>query len=140
MGDLVTVKITGVEELGERMREFPDKLLVKGVRNALRAGGELLRLALSAAAPRAEDVTHGHEPGFLADHIAAKATVSTKNDKGSVKVGPVAKAFWGMFPEFGTRHQPAKPWMRPTFEANAQKALDAFVDSLKETFKEVANG
>src|SRR5271166_4974074 len=118
MGDVFTFKITGIEEVGEKMRTYPEKFLAKGVRKALLAAGEVFRSAISAAAPRSEDETHGHPPGFLAEHIAMKATVSTKNDRGEVKVGPVAKAFYAMFPEFGTRHQPAKPFIRPAFEAN----------------------
>ncbi len=136
MANGVTVKITGLEQLSQKMQEFPDKLVQKGVRNALKAGGEVLRAAISAGAPVSEDVTHGHEPGFLKDHIAATVSTSVKNDKGTVKVGPVAKAFYAMFPEFGTRHQAAKPFIRPAFEGNGQKALDAFVDVLREKFKE----
>lgn len=119
------------------MHEFPEKFLAKGVREALNAGGLVLQQALQARAPVAEDETHGHEPGFLRDHIAIKTTISTKNDKGSVMVGPVAKAFWGMFSEFGTRMQAALPWMRPAFEGDGPNALEAFVSKLREKFQEV---
>jgi len=137
MGDVVTVKIEGLEQLSQQMQEFPDKLVKKGVRNALKAAGEVLRLAAKERAPRSEDETHGHPPGFLADHIAATTSISTKYDKGSVKVGPVAKAFWGMFSEFGTKHQGAKPWLRPAFESSGQSALDAFIAKMREAFQEV---
>jgi HK97 gp10 family phage protein len=118
------------------MQEFPDKMLRKGVRDALRAGGEVLRQAISDGAPVSEDETHGHPSGFLKDHIGMKVSVSVKNDTGNIKVGPVKKAFYAMFPEFGTRHQPAKPFIRPAFEGNAQSALDAFINKLKEAFKD----
>jgi HK97 gp10 family phage protein len=118
------------------MHSFPEKFLRKGVKEALMAAGLVLQQALQARAPVAEDVTHGHEPGFLRDHIAITSTISTKYDKGSVKVGPVAKAFWGMFAEFGTRLQAALPWMRPAFEGDGQNALDAFVSKLREKFQE----
>jgi HK97 gp10 family phage protein len=131
-----TVKIEGLEQLSQRMKDFPDKLVTKGVRASLTAGGEVLRQAISDGAPRSMDVTHGHEPGFLADHIAAKVSVSTRQDKGSVKVGPVKMAFWGLFAEFGTRTQAAKPFIRPAFESQKQNALDAFVNRLREAFKE----
>jgi HK97 gp10 family phage protein len=137
MSNPVTVKITGLEQLSQRMQEFPDQLVRKGVRVALLAGGEVLRQEISDRAPRSLDETHGHEPGFLADHIAAKLSTSPKQDKGSVKVGPVAKAFWGMFAEFGTRFQPALPFVRPAFESAGQRALDAFVAKLREAFQEV---
>ncbi len=118
------------------MRTFKESFLRKGVKAALTAGGLVLQQALQARAPVSEDVTHGHEPGFLRDHIAVTSTISTKYDKGSVKVGPVAKAFWGMFAEFGTRMQAALPWMRPAFEGDGQNALDAFVSKLREIFLE----
>jgi HK97 gp10 family phage protein len=136
MADGVTVKIAGLEQLSQRMQDFPDKLVRKGVKDALRAGGEVLREAISAGAPRSMDETHGHEPGFLADHIAMNVSTSVKNDRGSVKVGPVKKAFYAMFAEFGTRHQPALPFIRPAFEGNGQNALDAFVNKLREAFKD----
>lgn len=136
MADGVFVKITGLEQLSQRMKDFPDKLVSKGVRASLTAGGEVFRRAISDGAPVSEDITHGHEPGFLKDHIAAKVSVSTRQDKGSVKVGPVKKAFYAMFPEFGTRTQTAKPFIRPAFESQGQNALDAFVNKLREAFKE----
>lgn len=137
MAPPVTVKIGGLEQLSQRLQEFPEKLVKKGVRASLQAGGEVLRQEASDRAPRSEDETHGHPPGFLADHIAAKVSTSVKQDKGSVKVGPVAKAFWGMFSEFGTRRQAAKPWLRPAFESVGQQALDAFVEKMRDAFKEV---
>jgi len=133
----VTVKITGLEQLSQKMQEFPDKLVKKGVVAALRAAGEVFRKEISLRAPRSLDVTHGHEPGFLADHIATKVSTSTKQDRGSVKVGPVAKAFWGMFAEFGTRFQRALPFVRPAFESVGTQALEAFVAKLREAFHEV---
>jgi len=135
MAEAVTVKIAGLEELGQSMQDFPDKFLKKGVRAALRAGGEVLRSAISMAAPRSDDVTHGHEPGFLAENIDMAVKTSVKNDTGAVKVGPSKEAFWAGFNEFGTRHQSAKPFIRPAFEGNGQIALDAFIASLKETFE-----
>jgi HK97 gp10 family phage protein len=138
MGSPVTVKIQGLEELSQKIHEFPDNLLKKGVRNALRAGGEVLRQAISSRAPRSVDETHGHTPGFLADHIGTVVKTSPKNDTGSIQVGPVKKAFYGMFAEFGTKHQPARPFVRPAFEGSAQDALDAFVAKLREAFDEVS--
>jgi HK97 gp10 family phage protein len=118
------------------MHTFKENFLRKGVREALMAAGLVLQRALQARAPVAEDETHGHEPGFLRDHIAVTTTISTKYDKGSVKVGPVAKAFWGMFAEFGTRMQAALPWMRPAFEGDGPNALEAFISKLREIFQE----
>lgn len=137
MADGVYVKIEGLEALSQKLQEFPDKLVKKGVRDSLRAGGEVLRQEASARAPRSLDETHGHPPGFLADHIGMKLSISTKNDRGSIQVGPVKKAFWGMFAEFGTRFQSALPWLRPAFESAAQSALDAFVAKMREAFHEV---
>jgi len=136
MADAVTIKIEGLEQLSSQISEFPDKLVRKGVRNALRAGGEVLREAISAGAPRSMDITHGHEPGFLADHIGMKVKTSVTNDTGSILVGPVKKAFYAMFAEFGTKHQAALPFIRPAFEGSGPSALDAFVDSLREAFQE----
>ena len=137
MASPVKVKIKGLEELSQKIHEFPDKLVKKGVRDALRAGGEVLRGEISARAPRSVDETHGHPPGFLAEHIGTSLSLSTRNDKGEIKVGPVKKAFYGMFPEFGTKHQAAQPYIRPAFESQKQNALDAFINKLRQAFNEV---
>lgn len=138
MASPITVKITGLDQVRENIRTFADKLVKRGVIAALRAAGEVFRKEISLRAPRSLDVTHGHEPGFLADHIATKVSTSTKQDRGSVKVGPVAKAFWGMFAEFGTRMQHALPFIRPAFESVGPAALEAFVAKMREAFNEVA--
>jgi HK97 gp10 family phage protein len=134
--DVVYVKIEGLEELSARMQDFPRRVLTRGVRDALRAGAEVLRKEISNRAPvmATQETAQGHPPGFLKDHIGTKLKISARNDSGEAQVGPVKKAFWGLFAEFGTKKQPMKPFIRPAFESAKQGALDAFVAKLRDAF------
>jgi HK97 gp10 family phage protein len=129
MGNDLTFSITGVDELIDKMGTYPQKFLDKGVRNALNAGAEPMRLEISA---RSLVLT-----GFEQDHVAKVTTISARNDKAEVLIGWVRKAFYAMFSEFGTKNQPAHPVMRPAFQAKAQECIDVVTQKLTETFQEV---
>jgi HK97 gp10 family phage protein len=83
--------------------------------------------------------------------------VKTRKDKngdvgGSVEVGPAMNArrtdgkdsvgpgIYAMWVEFGLKRKlyPAQPFMRPTFDATAEKAVKLFSDTLKEALEEIA--
>jgi HK97 gp10 family phage protein len=72
---------------------------------------------------------------------------------GSVTVGPaygtprsdgrhsVPPAVYGMWVEFGVKSKsryPKQPFMRPAFDATAEKAVKLFSDTLKEALEEIA--
>ena len=42
------------------------------------------------------------------------------------------KAWYAHFPEFGTSHSAAKPFMRPAFDRKRGKAKDAFIGEIKK--------
>lgn len=133
MSNTLEVEITGLDELEAKLKDIGDKLARKHLRKALRAGGKVLQEALVESAPVATgDTPAGHDPGTLRDSIRPRLGMSSIKEEGKVSVGPSKDAFWGRFSEFGTRHEPARPWIRSAFDSSAQVALNAFVDALKQ--------
>ena len=59
--------------------------------------------------------------------------IETKKNVTSTQKGAVistGNAFWAWFYEFGSRHQPARPWFRPAFAASVDQVLAALKDRL----------
>ena len=102
-------------ELRHRLYEIGDKVLT----NAVRAGANVIRKDAKARAPVGTGPTGKY--GHLKDNIRVS---KIKTRAGGVALAlHTHKAFWGMFAEFGTRHSPARPFMRPAFDNNVNEAL-----------------
>lgn len=123
------VTIKGGEELFQAMTARGEKFAKKGLRAALYAGSEVLRKAIGSFCT-------AKRTGFLAEHIGAKTTISSKQEAGITQVGPVRKAFYAGWIEFGRKKQSARPFIRPAFDANKDRALDAFTNKLREIFED----
>lgn len=85
---------------------------------------------------------HGLEAGadLLTEEIKARAPVKTGRLKRGIKVkrkGPGVLAVdlggqqHGQFQEFGSRHQPARPFMRPALDENRERVVDAIADAIR---------
>jgi HK97 gp10 family phage protein len=124
------VTIEGGAELEQKLRDETKKLAVRVLRRAGREAGDVWIKAIEARAP---ELT-----GFLKTHIEM-GTKAKGGDEGSltVMVGPDKKAYYGSFDEFGTRFQPAKPFMRPAFEETKQEVLDVFITDLKDELEKL---
>jgi HK97 gp10 family phage protein len=124
----VKVSIHGAREIEKVLQMLPDRVAKKVIEGAVRQGANVIRAEARRRAPvRAEpgvkkrSKSRGTLPGFL------KASISVKKIKQSPALVHLAvsvgRAFWGMFYEFGTRHQPARPFMRPAFDSAGGRAL-----------------
>ena len=140
----VNIKLTGVEGIKEVLRKLPVELQDQALGTALRAGGKVIadRAKLAApvrgtdeAKPMGKNATKGRLPGFLRAAVSVRTFGGRKARKVVVTVG---QAFYGMFQEFGTRNQPARPWLRPAFDASAPQALEAIMKSLAKAVERAA--
>jgi HK97 gp10 family phage protein len=143
-----TVKISGLDELGEKLSEQVPKMVRKYLRKGGNQGGEIFRSAIAARAPR--------DTGFTGDHIVRVTKLDGSNGTLVVVIGPQANAGYFKGPtrtgrgvvfkgeihyadiaarmeEFGSKHQPPRPFMGPAFDESANEALGAFVNSLSES-------
>jgi HK97 gp10 family phage protein len=146
----VTCKVD-LNGLERKIQDLGPKLSRKILRKAVAAVGAMWIEEMQARVPT--------DTGDLRESISMKVT--TKAGKqgapshAKVQVGPAWDVFvkgtksqessqqaaiYAMFSEFGTKHEPARPWMRPTFDATKQKAVDIFVDILTENLDDAVKG
>ncbi len=137
------VRMTGVDELVQKLEGLKYDMRYKGGRFALRKAAQVFRNAVKQAAARVDDSETGRK---IADNVAEKwngRLYKTTGDLGfrvGINQGAVLpkrgetpnKASGGPTPhwrllEFGTEKMQAKPFFRPAVNANLQAAADEFV-------------
>lgn len=159
MSDEVTVKISGLDELQKKMESLPRDFARKGLRQALRAGGDVMEEGFAQEAPE--------HTGFLREHFNQKTRLKSDDLAGTVFIGPAGKVDYpdrlggytekvnrkgkaykvgrvsvasvARFLEFGTSKMAKNPFMSRAFASRGQAALDAIVKKLKDVFDEVTN-
>ncbi len=128
----LTVNIAGASELEALLKQLPERLARNRVNHALMAGASVVAAELKHDAPvghygpggvRLRPTAKRQRYGALAANIRRR-TLKVAGASMTVGVG-IGKAFWGLFGEFGTSRQPARPWFRKGWEASKLQALDA---------------
>jgi hypothetical protein len=81
----------------------------------------------------------------LKDSVIARVRTQKGGSAGKVSVGPgyggkgsQDPGVYGMFVEFPMKKRPkypTQPFMRPTFDATAEKAIGLFADTMKEALE-----
>jgi HK97 gp10 family phage protein len=162
--DLVTVNISGLDELEKRLVEEGPKVARKVLRKSGKRGGEVMRSAIERGA--AQHV----ETGFLEGHIVMSTKLDGSNGKLVVVIGPQGDAGYlkgstrtsdalgilaggstvslegsthyaaveARMLEFGSKHQPPTPFVGPAFDASSDEALAVFVDELWNALSDLA--
>jgi len=138
VGSFIDVKIDGLQELETNLLKLPEDLAKLGLGRAARKAMALLQLAIAFQAPvltgklrrgikmRSKFIGDGVQGGTIVVSIGLQ--LSPKEDS----------AFYGRFLEFGTVKMPAKPFMKPEFDAHAQEVLANFGKELGEEIEKVA--
>ena len=122
------VHIDGLTELLDKFTALDTKAAKGSLRKALKAGGKVFKDEVIARTPV--------KTGQLRDDIIAASTIDANQGTGTCSIGPTIHSFYGEFQELGTSKQPARPFMRPAFDAKADDAIDAFVTVLNEAIDE----
>jgi len=128
-------QVLGLAELDERLRVLPEAVRGQVLTQALLSAAEPIVTEARNRAPIRTDGkvkkigkgARGRLPGFLRASVR-RARGGVKDTTATVQIGPAKAAFYGMFSEFGTSKQSARPWLRPAFEI----AADAAVELLRE--------
>ena len=140
MGSNVT--IVGLKELGDALDNLGIRGQRDGIRAAIKPAAEVFRREIRARTPvRAEEeLKHKkfnrktgkaemRKPGYAKAHVGR--WIKTESDGSlSAFVGYTPSAFYMKFREFGTKHQSAKPIVRPVFDSKSDEATKAFADEL----------
>jgi len=126
----LSLTFTGGPELVQALRTLPESV----------QGRVLLEALKRAAQPVIEDAAR-LAPRRRAAGVAASLVIEVVRgaDGGkTIAVGPDPAHFYGIFLEFGTRHMPARPFMRPAWDAQVQKVLDQLVGELRAAIERAA--
>lgn len=131
MSEEFTAHVEGLDELERMLEELTPKAAKAAVRRAALKAGEIWQEAIEERAPR--------RTGFLSEHITIKTKTTGGDDDSTggitVLVGPEKSAFYAMFQEFGTKHQPAKPFIGPAYEEKKDEVLETFEKELQATLE-----
>jgi len=138
------ISIQGFEDFKRQLAQLPGRVGRNVLRGAVNAGASVIRKEAVLRAPQyTGSVQAGHPPpGTLKKSIYQKQIAELSNAvqqtfyvgvrqgkrQQAVKRGKSAlnlDAFYGRFVEFGTSNMPAKPFLRPAFEAKKDAAIEA---------------
>jgi len=134
MPDLMRMQLTGGDELARVLRQLPNEISEKVIQQSLQAGASYMKDEARVSAPYGSgsherfatlvhtkhgDYMHLHH---LRDMIKTKVLIATKISCEIIVT--VGKGFWGMFDEFGSEHQSARPWLRPVFDRTKTQVID----------------
>ena len=133
--------VKGLRELGETLKELPDRVAKKVLRNALKKAAipirnEAQRRVLRAAGGPTYPVQKPGSrkggpkgPGHAADNIIAKVSL-TKKRGAEAKVGPDAPHWYVAFQEFGTPQAPGDAPLSEALKSQGHRAVDIFAKEL----------
>lgn len=138
---MADVQVHGLNEVVRRLKTLPDRVQKRIIRNALKKGGEVI-----AAAATNNALQRFQGEGFLAEHITHKPGRRKKGSElrmigveGGAKKNETSPFYW-RFLEFGTKHiEPAKPFLRPAFDANRLQVLEAMKGAIERGITREAN-
>lgn len=149
-------EIKGLDGVLEKMRALGPKLAAKGARTAMRKAANVIK---AAAVAKAEAFDRPETPQSIAKNIAiqfgskefkqtgdivqrvgvrggAKQYANTRDNRGKKRVGQSyatdGSTFYWRFREFGTSHEPARPFMLPSLTENVDTATEAAVGELNK--------
>ena len=126
----ISVSLTGLDALIRTLvHDLPEAVQVPVLRRALVAAAEPMRAGMAARAPRGPDAPH------IADSIITKPLSpgeleAVTDDSAGVEIGPTKEFFYGYFWEFGTVKLPARPFMRPAFDAHQDETIGLMASAL----------
>lgn len=138
MASVVSVKVEGLRELGERMKGLSEAVNNRIARAATAAGAVVIRNAAQAKVP----VDTGNlKKNIIVKRLPKGESPLTSEHIVTVRQGKLTKkqrdkgledAYYGKFVEYGTAKMAARPYMRPAFDQNKEKAVEAIQDRIKK--------
>lgn len=145
-GPFVQAKVQGLAELAEALKALPAEV-------ASRSGGPLASALRSSARVIADEARRNAESlpvsdtderddyirtGNLARSIGVRRDPNPRDVTERAVVRPSRRAWYWRFVEFGTEKMPARPFLRPAFEAKREEAVRVFREALAKSIARAA--
>lgn len=136
MADRVTVKVAGLSELGRRLSQLASDVGGRVARAAVAAGAQTIKRQAILNAPVA---TGNLKRNIITKRLRKSEHGLTEAQIVTVRQGRVTAkqadrglrdAFYARYVEFGTVKTPARPFLRPAFDAKKEAAVDAMRERL----------
>jgi len=148
MANRNSFKFQGARELEAALKALGPEVATKAGAQATRQATNVMRDAVKAGAPRGDqsskrtwrnkDGSQGTaDYGHLHENVKTRKVRARKQHTVSFQV-TTGKAFWGRFSEFGTEHEPARPWFKPAIDQVASKVVAALAPALKKAIDKAA--
>lgn len=130
MADLdieVVTNIEGLEDLEEAFTNGSKRAVKKFLR----------KVEMQAAKPLVESAKQfaPYETGNL--EMEEHRMSVTSDGAMTVRVGPSARAYYGIFQEFGTEHNPALHWLENSARAVQDDVLERYFEALSEGLEDM---
>lgn len=123
-------RVSGFDEARRLLKELPIQAEKRVLQAATNAGAREWLKALKASAPVGDKPSvNSQRYGSLKKNLRVRPFRNPRPGFKGTRVH-TRDAFWGMFQEFGTKHQPARPWFRPAVEGSKTAAISAFVAAI----------
>ncbi|MGJ3501612.1 phage protein, HK97 gp10 family (plasmid) [Piscirickettsia salmonis] len=124
----VSFSVDGLRDLEKQLKQLEPKKIRTFNRRALRKAAEPVEQQMKANAPQ--------QSGALVESIKRRSKKGkNRQTVVSVTVGPARKIQYVIEQEYGSSHQPARPFIRPALNDNAQKAINIFKSDLTRALK-----
>ena len=120
----IITNIDGLDALEETLTVGGKKAAVRFLRSIERRAAKLIQTEAEQTAP--------YETGNLEDNINISSRL--RDDTLTCRIGPGGRAFYGIFSELGTEHEPALHWLSQAFD----DALDALIEEASSDLEEMA--
>lgn len=137
-----TIDLEGAAELIKKLDALPDKIADRALSGGLTAGARVGRNEVRKVAPilKLENVRGAgtHEPGLLLRSINARKV--KKDNKNQLRSGIImlGAAFYWYWQEFGSSHQPARPFIRPAIESAKERMAQGVIDYTRQRVDKIA--
>lgn len=137
----VTLKIDGLSDLGKRLQTLSADMQGKVARAATAAGAVVIK---NAAIQKAPEDTGNLKKNIIAKRLPKSETNLTSEHIVTVRKGKktakqkaagIRDAYYASFVEFGTAKMAAQPFLRPAFDQNKERAVDAMKNRLEARIK-----
>ena len=146
---MISVQVTGLKELEKALQQLPKEIQGRPLRSAVSAAAKVIVDDVKSRVPVGEtgnlktavyryrsrrNSATGRETFFVGIRQGKAQYKDTAYNRRKGRVGKnyktAGEAYYWRFLEFGTAKMQAKPFLRPSFEANKSRAVEVIKERL----------